>query len=64
MAPREQAEVGGSASTETLGPTWGRLRDRAGHGGTRGQDGVTSETPLLFIAQFQLALNSPRLGWT
>lgn len=61
--PRRQAEVSGYASTETLGPAWGRLRDRAGHGGTRGQDGVTPETFLLFTAQLRLTLNPPRLGW-
>lgn len=51
MAPRGQAEVSGSANTETLGLAQGRLRDKAGHGGTRRWDGVILETPLLFTAQ-------------
>lgn len=51
-----------SASAETLGPAWRRLRDRAGHGGTRGQDGVTPETPLLFTAQLRLTLNPDWAG--
>lgn len=33
---------GGSANAETLGPTSRRLRKRAGHGGSRGQDGSHS----------------------